>query len=247
MLSNLRQALCLTLQPVAVWKGNTLPAGIAEADSTGGCLIPALEKAAKGTATAFSQETVGCPGGRQGLGLTRQAMEGMDHFLSTGTETRPGMGYKKDPHLAACYLKTMPVSQPARYVVFFPLDQLPEELTPTAVIFLVNAHQLSALATLANYDQADGRGVELRFGAGCAQAVLYSLCHAEAGEDVCTIGLTDPSARIHLEQGDLLSFSVPYRRCLTMDAQVAESFLTKGVWRRIQKELCSAPPAPSLP
>lgn len=244
MLSNLRQSLCLKLQPVAVWKGNALPPEVVETGGTGGCLIPALEKAAKGTPTVFSQETVGCPGGRQGLGLTRQAMEGMDRFLSTGTETRPGMAYKKDPAMAACYLKTLPASQPARYVAFYPLDQLPEGLTPTAVIFLVNAHQLSALATLANYDQADGRGVELRFGAGCAQAVLYSLCHAEAGEDVCTIGLTDPSARIHLEQGELLSFSVPYRRCLTMEAQAAESFLVKGVWRQIQKELCSSPTAP---
>lgn len=236
MLDALCQALSLSLQPVAVWRGDSLPAGVPEAKASG-CIVPDLMAAAHGTPVAFRRETVGCPGGKRGLGLTAEMPEYMACFLSTGTGDRPGMAYKKDPDLAAHYLRHLPTPPPAKYVAFWPLDRLPREITPWAILFLVDPQRLSALVTLANFDRADGQGVEVRFGAGCAQAVLYSLCHAAAGEEVCTIGLTDPSARVHLEDGNLLSFSVPYRRCLALEEAVKDSFLVKGTWRAIQKTL----------
>lgn len=236
MLDALCQALSLTLQPVAVWRGDALPEGVPLAKPHG-CIVPTLMAAAKGSPIAFGQDSVGCPGGRQGLGLTAEMPAYMACFLSTGTGDRPGMAYKKDPDLAAYYLQHLPTPPPAKYVVFWPLDQLPQEVTPWSILFLVDPHRLSALVTLANFDRADGQGVEIRFGAGCAQAVLYSLCHAAAGEDVCTIGLTDPSARLPLEDGSLLSFSAPYQRCLALEEAVHDSFLVKGTWRAIQKRL----------
>ena len=117
-------------------------------------------------------------------------------------------------------------------MIFQPLDKLSDAVVPTAVIFLVNADQLSALVTLANYDRPNQDNVKVLFGAGCVQAVLYSMCDTEA----CILGLTDPSARLPISK-DLLSFSIPYARFLEMEDNVPESFLTGETWRQIQKRL----------
>lgn len=136
--------------------------------------------------------------------------------------SRAGLGFEK--------LSIDPM--PSKYVIFQPLDKLSDAVVPTAVIFLVNADQLSALVTLANYDRPNQDNVKVLFGAGCVQAVLYSMCDTGA----CILGLTDPSARLPISK-DLLSFSIPYARFLEMEDNVPESFLTGETWRQIQKRL----------
>ena len=103
---------------------------------------------------------------------------------------------------------------------------------PTAVIFLVNADQLSALVTLANYDRPNQDNVKVLFGAGCVQAVLYSMCDTGA----CILGANRSLCPASYQQR-LLSFSIPYARFLEMEDNVPESFLTGETWRQIQKRL----------
>ena len=233
MHSKLQAALCLTYQPVAVYKTHQPPEGsLTMPEGSHGCVIALLAAAAKGRTAAFQENTIGCPGRKAGLGFTPLKPGFMSEFLSTGNDARPGMRYKETPALADDYIHSLPHTPPPEWLVFQPLDQVAETVNPLAVVFLVNADQLSGLITLANYDRPTQDNVKVLFGAGCVQSILYSLCQEEDGGDTCYLGLTDPSARLHIPP-ELLSFSLPYHRFLELEGKVEESFLTTETWKRI--------------
>ena len=129
----------------------------------------------------------------------------------------------------------MPDIETDEYVIMKPLNELKENETPEIVIFLVNADQLSGLATLANYDQETQDNVKLSFGSGCAQSVLYGLDAARNNPTACYIGLTDPSARKCIPS-DLLSFTIPFHRFLEMEECVEAAFFTQIPGRSLQEE-----------
>lgn len=238
MNSRIRALLNMKTQPVAILKADTAPEGAAgfKPGTMGACLIGLLEAASKGRTAAFTADTCGCGGGRTGLGFAPMDRERIIPFLSTGSEEMPGEFYKETPALAEAYADALPAPRPVPCVVCKPLDQLGAEEEPVSVVFLVNADQLSGLVTLANFDSSAGDNVQVRFGSGCAQSVLYAMTDSEEGNDRCTLGLTDPSGRLHLSR-DLLSFAIPWRRFLTMEAKAEESFLTKPTWTALRKRI----------
>lgn len=202
-----------------------------------GCFTPLLVAASKGSTIAFSEKTVGCMGAKTGLGFGRYELGRIEYFLSTGDAAGDGEHYKKTPKHARESIKALPeVRVNSKYVVFKPLDNLDKGEVPKTVIFLVNADQLSGLVTLASYDRRSRQNVVLNFGAGCHSVVLFALAEAETDDPKPVIGMTDPSARKHLDAGTL-SFSVPYKRFLEMEEQVEESFLKTETWAEIARRI----------
>lgn len=219
--------------PVAVLYKEEVPKGATTLlPGRHGCVVSLLNVASKGRVAAFTEETTTCPGGKAGLGF-KDLPDGLEFFLSTGSTKRKGEFYKESPDQAKAYMETLPEVQKPTCVVFKPLSKVEEYETPLAVIFLVNADQLSALVTLANFDRMDQENVRIKFGAGCVQSIRYVL--SEKTED-CYIGLTDPSARKVIDK-DLLSFTVPYERYLQMEEKVEKSFLAHETWERIAKRI----------
>ncbi len=237
MNSKLAEALNLSSQPVAIVRTEQPPADAMEPSvDWHGCAIALLSAASKGKRVAFREETVGCGGGKGGLALAETPHEPLTMLLSGGNDEVPALRYKKNEKLAADYIDSLPQQTITPCLVFSSLNQLATDETPSAVVFLVNPDQLSALATLANYDSAQQDNVKLLFGAGCVQSILYSLADEQAGKKTCTIGLTDPSARLCIGS-DLLSFSIPYSRFLELEALTEESFLAGVTWQEIKRRI----------
>ena len=236
MESKIKRLIKLANHPVAVMQADVCPEdAIQFKEGKWGCVIAMLSAAAKGKTAAFSDKTTVCIGARAGLGFEKYPLGWIEYFLSTGSENVTQFErYKKTPELAREFVESISnklvESLPPRkkYLLFKPLDMLAGDEEPLCIVFLVNADQLSALATLANFDSAGNDKVKTLFGAGCAQTVLYPLTDAEH----CYVGLTDLSARKCIDK-NLLSFSIPYQRFLELEDEAEESFLTAETWEKI--------------
>ncbi len=230
MESHLAKAIKLDTQPVAVIYSDVCPENALQyKEGVWGCTIALLNAASKGKTAVMSDQTTVCRGGKVGLGFGK-FKPGMEYFLSIGDDgPKPGEHYKKDPKLALNYMESVPDVVVKPYIIFKPINELSGGETPEIIVFLVNADQLSGLTTLANYDKETQNNVQLMFGAGCVQSILYPIYRQQAGQDVCYIGLTDPSARKCISK-DILSFSIPYHRFLRMEAEVKGSFFDTDTW-----------------
>lgn len=149
-----------------------------------------------------------------------------------------GERYKKSAALVEALVREMPMTEvPAPYVVMKPLSQVDAACeTPVSVTFLVDPDRLAALTVLANYDRPGCENVAVPYVAACQVVGLLAYREAEAEAPRCLIGLTDLSARKYLKgqhAADRLSFTVPFRRLLEMEANVAGSFLEGETWAAV--------------
>ncbi len=85
---------------------------------------------------------------------------------------------------------------------------------------------------LANYAREAGINVVAPFGAGCHSIGIMPYKEEDSENPRAIIGLTDVSARKHVEK-NILSFSVPYKMFLEMESNVEGSFLEKEEWLRV--------------
>lgn len=245
MHSKIADAIRLHRGPVAILLTDNKPENALEFTEEGGqknrCIIPLFVAALNGRTAVLEKETVLCPGGQAGLCFGPYQLGYIDYFLSTGKEGQfEGEYRKKTPELVREFIANLPnITLPSRYVVMKPLSEVNDgEIAETAiVVFVANADQLSALATLANFDRPTNDNVSTLFGSGCGSLVMQVLDQARAERPKAVIGLTDITARKYLDK-NVLSFSVPFKRFLEMEANVEGSFLTKGKdWPEIAKRL----------
>lgn len=256
MESKIASAVDFRYGPVAVVLTDEKPAGALQfKEGRWGCVAASFTAAAKKRRPAvFDRTTFGCLGGGTGLGFGNQYAHfpgGIEYYISTGnqefarspaaanlrtsTPLDEGERYVISPEIAGNFVKSLPMTDvPTTYVAFVPLEQVPPDESPAVVVFLANADQLSALTVLAHYDRGGEEAVVAPFGAGCHTLFLIPYAEARKEHPRAVVGLTDLSARKHVDR-DLLSFAIPFAMFRRMEGNVAGSFLEKDNWLKIRE------------
>jgi hypothetical protein len=211
-----------------------------KSDSVPRCVIAALSQVRKGLSLCFDVDSIGCFGGKRYLGFREQIMPDFEYFLSCGILGKlEGERYKKSPGLVKEMLKYLPVFKaPAPFAVFKRWDKLEPSDNPEVVVFFAQPDVLSGLFTLANFDEIEPYGVFAPFGSGCSTIVQYPYLEKGSDHPRGVIGMFDVSARPFVP-GNVLTFSVPMNRFVTMIDNMEESFFITNSWRRVQKRISS--------
>jgi uncharacterized protein (DUF169 family) len=238
MKSCLVEKLKLRYEPVAVFLSNEKPEGALQGkEGRWSCTIPLFIAAAKGKISVFERSTTECPGGKVGFGFGQfpNYPDGIEYFLSVGKEGLfEGEGYLKNPELGREFVECLPITDiPYQYVIFKPFSQVDTaKEIPELIMFYVNADQLSALVTLANYYRPGIENVMTPFSAGCQSIFLLPYAESKKENPKAVVGLTDITVRPMIE-ADMLSFSVPYKMFLNLEESVEGSFLEKHLWHKV--------------
>ncbi|MGD0992583.1 MAG: DUF169 domain-containing protein [Gemmatimonadales bacterium] len=205
------------------------------------CIIAAFDRVRRGHTFVYHKDSPGCPGWARHTGFSQRLSPTFEYFLSYGIPGEvEGERYKKTPELARAHTENHPgFEAPGKYMVIKRWDKFAEAEEPFGVIFFATPDVLSGLFALANYDRSDPHGVIAPMGSGCASIVLYVWEEAHTEAPRCVLGMFDVSARPQVRQGRL-TFAMPFRRLEQMVANMDESFLITGSWKKVRGRIKQA-------
>ena len=151
-----------------------------------------------------------------------------------------GERYLKDPEAVAAFIEDIPITDiPAEYVVYKPLSHVDlDKEKPVSVVFFSDPDHFSALGVLANYSYPGNENVLFPFAAGCQAIGIYSYREVQQENPRAIAGPMDLSARLYLRNQfgeDIMSMSIPWPMFLTMEENVAGSFLERRTWNELLK------------
>ena len=201
------------------------------------CLICELAKVRNGKSIVYNGDALACGGAKRYLGYTDKMRPGFEYFLSCGNENMEGERYIRTPEMVKEFMKNqhqLPIE--GKNIVFKRWDKLTETDEPEVVIFFAIPDVLSALFTLANFDQVEPNGTITPFGAGCGSIVHYPYMESLSERQRAVIGMFDPSARPCVPE-NVMTFAVPMKRFVKMVSYMEESFLITETWSTVRKRI----------
>jgi uncharacterized protein (DUF169 family) len=200
------------------------------------CLITQLLKVRRGESVCMTPQSVTCVGGKRYMMFTDSMPPRFECYISHYPDGR-GERYKLHPGQVTQFWDNLPkLPVKGDQVIFKRWDQLETSDEPDAVIFFATPDVLSGLFTLACFDSSDEDAVIAPFGAGCTNIIYYPYREQLNGKGRAVIGLMDPSAR-KCAKSNLVTFSIPISKFITMIDQMEESFLITDTWTIIQKRI----------
>ena len=196
------------------------------------CIFSQITAVRKGRPRAFNHENLGCPGAARLFGfIPPRTIEESVELLVTMERFK-----KSAEHVKNIFHDNPPLAAQGKYLVFKPWHTLAEDDVPQVVFFFVTADALAGLHCLANFDAMDSHGVISPFGSGCDSLVGFSMREKETDNPRAVTGLFDPDARACIKK-DLLNFSVPWPKFLSMLENMDDCFLNTSSWEGIRKRM----------
>ncbi len=170
----------------------------------------------------------------------RQAAEKVKPFLRNEAYDNfvHGERYIKSPDLVWKFIATLPITDiDSQFVVFKPLNEVDRSKErPQSIIFFADPDQLSALVVLVNYGRDTNENVIIPYAAACQTIGIYPYREAKNERQRAVVGLTDLSARVHLNRQlgeNLMTFTVPMGLFEEMEGNVEGSFLDRHTWHSL--------------
>ncbi len=209
---------------------------VSEAPQGHRCIIAQLLKVRRGESICMQPHSVTCVGGKRYMMFTDSMPPRFECYISHYPDGK-GERYKLYPEQVSHFWDNLPKLQTkGDSVIFKRWDNLEESDEPDVVIFFATPDVLSGLFTLTCFDSTAEDAVIAPFGAGCTNIIYYPYREQMNGKGRAVLGLMDPSAR-KCAKSDLVTFSVPITKFMTIIDQMEESFLITDTWSIIQKRI----------
>ena len=199
------------------------------------CVFSQLAPVRRGKARAFNQGNVGCFGASGMFGFsdpkTQQEMDNSHDFL-----VKEEKFYKSAEQVNKILTEYPAVPARGKYIVFKRWDVLTEKDQPLVVSFFCNPDTIAGLHALANYDSMTPHAVISPFSSGCDTLIGFAMRELQSDDPKAVLGLFDPSARVCVKP-DLLTFSIPWPKFISMLDNMDNCFLTTNLWQSICKRM----------
>jgi len=108
-------------------------------------------------------------------------------------------------------------------------DTLEEQDDPQVVFLFGSPNVIAGLHGLANFDTMTPYGVIAPFSTGCDSIVGFPMDELESDQPKTVLGALDPSVRNRFKP-DILTFSAPWPKFLSMLENMDDSFLNTVGW-----------------
>ena len=144
--------------------------------------------------------------------------------------------YKTEEQVREILTKFPSLPAQGKYIIFKRWDLLTANDQPQLVSFFCNPDTIAGLHALANYDSMTPFGVIAPFSSGCDTLIGFAMRELQTDTPKAVLGLFDPSARVCVKP-DLLTFSMPWPKFISMVENMDKCFLTTSLWQTICKRM----------
>jgi hypothetical protein len=192
------------------------------------CIFSQIAPVRKGRPRAFNKENLGCFGSFLPFGFDISVSEDVKNYICNVERVK-----KSYDHVDSMYVHRPPKKAPGKYLVFKRWDTLEEHDDPQVVFFFGNPNVIAGLHGLANFDSMTPYDVIAPFGTGCDSIVGFPMHELESEMPKAVLGALDPSVRIRFKP-DILTFSAPWPKFLSMLENMDESFLVTDSWSKVK-------------
>lgn len=197
------------------------------------CLAYMISHARSGNNIYIESDSMNCSGAKKSLGFDTHTDLLSAYLMANCYDTEhKGKYCKKQSNKIPEWAEQLPtLHAPAPKAVFKRWDRLKERDTPDVVTFIADPNELSALFTMANFEEASPHAAQIPFCPGCASLTLFPMRERFSGALRPIVGMLDVSTRPYVPQSSF-SFSVPFEKFERMVENMDNSFLANETWQK---------------